>query len=119
MAGQRFEQALEQLALGLDLPAAPAPATPRRKRHRTRWLAAAATVLVMLGAGWFSDLPLRLQADHLSAVGELQRFDLADGSHIVLGSDSASAATSATPGGVSSCCAASSMSRPSTTRPGR
>lgn len=84
-----FEQALEQLALGLDLPAAPAPATPRRKRHRTRWLAAAATVLVMLGAGWFGDLPLRLQADHLSAVGELQRFDLADGSHIVLGSDSA------------------------------
>ncbi|WP_259744587.1 DUF4880 domain-containing protein, partial [Pseudomonas protegens] len=31
-----FEQALEHLALDLELPAAPAPATPRRKRHRTR-----------------------------------------------------------------------------------
>ncbi|MGE8349382.1 MAG: FecR family protein [Pseudomonas protegens] len=82
-----FEQALEHLALDLELPAAPAPA--RRQRRPQRWLAAAAVLLVMLGAGWIGDLPMRLQADHLSAVGQVERFDLADGSHVVLGSHSA------------------------------
>ncbi|MGC5700772.1 FecR domain-containing protein [Pseudomonas sp. NFXW11] len=80
-----FEQALEHLALDLDLPAAP----PRKVRRPARWLATAAALLLMLGVAWVGDLPLRLQADHLTGIAQLERFDLADGSHIVLGSDSA------------------------------
>lgn len=82
-----FEQALEHLALDLELPPAPLPV--RRKPATGRWLAAAAALLLMLGAGWISDLPMRLQADHLAGVGQVQAFDLADGSHVVLGSHSA------------------------------
>ncbi len=82
-----FEQALEHLALDLDLP--PIPAQVRRKRPLGRWLAAAAAVLLMFGAGWSTDLPLRLQADHLSGIAQLAPLDLADGSHVVLGSRSA------------------------------
>lgn len=76
-----FERALQ--ALELDLPTAPAP-------RRSRWpaLASAAVVLLALG-GWLGDLPLRWQADHLTGAGERQRITLADGSHVLLGADSA------------------------------
>ncbi|WP_175653155.1 FecR family protein [Pseudomonas sp. Marseille-P9899] len=64
-----------------------------RKSRRTRWpqFASAAAILLMLG-GWLGDVPLRLQADYLTSTGEQQRLTLADGSRILLGSNSALAA---------------------------
>ncbi|MCK9815037.1 DUF4880 domain-containing protein [Pseudomonas sp. MAFF 302046] len=112
-----FEQALEHLALDLELPAASAPA--RRQRRPQRWLAAAAALLVMLGAGWIGDLPMRLQADHLSAIGQVERFDLATAPMLSWAATAPSAATSVPITDVSACCGANSMSRPSTISPGR
>ncbi|MCF5825279.1 FecR family protein, partial [Pseudomonas syringae] len=43
----------------------------------------------LLGLFSFSNLPLRLQADHLTVVGERQRLELADGSRVLLNTDSA------------------------------
>jgi transmembrane sensor len=85
MWGNRaFEQALKDLAVDLELP--PAPLTAKLPRMR---LMAAAAVLLALGIGWMADVPMRLQADHMTDVAQLERFDLEDGSHIVLGSHSA------------------------------
>ncbi|MCS4309758.1 transmembrane sensor [Pseudomonas sp. BIGb0381] len=80
-----FEQALKNLAGDLELPPAPQAATHRK----TRFVAAAAAVLITLGIGWMTDVPMRLQADHMTDIAQLERFDLEDGSHIVLGSHSA------------------------------
>ncbi len=80
-----FEQALKDLAVDLELP--PSPVTT--KPPKTRFVAAAATLLLALGIGWMADVPMRLQADHMTDVAQLERFDLEDGSHIVLGSHSA------------------------------
>lgn len=82
-----FEQALQDLASDLELP--PAVVARPRRRATQRYLAVAAALLLMLGGGWMTDLPLRLQADHLTATGKIEPLDLADGSHIVLGSHSA------------------------------
>ncbi|MBE8590090.1 FecR domain-containing protein [Pseudomonas sp. MAFF 301449] len=80
-----FEQALKDLAVDLELPPPPLTAKP----PRMRLMAAAAAVLLALGVGWMADVPMRLQADHMTDVAQLERFDLEDGSHIVLGSHSA------------------------------
>ncbi|VVN55594.1 hypothetical protein PS687_02066 [Pseudomonas fluorescens] len=80
-----FEQALKDLAVDLELPPPPLTAKP----PRMRLMAAAAAVLLALGVGWMTDVPMRLQADHMTDVAQLERFDLEDGSHIVLGSHSA------------------------------
>lgn len=80
-----FEQALKDLVVGLELPPPPLIAKP----PRMRLTAAAAAVLLALGIGWMADVPMRLQADHMTDVAQLERFDLEDGSHIVLGSHSA------------------------------
>lgn len=80
-----FEQALKDLAVDLELPPVPLTAKP----PRMRLMAAAAAVLLALGVGWMADVPMRLQADHMTDVAQLERFDLEDGSHIVLGSHSA------------------------------
>lgn len=82
-----FEQALQNLAVDLQLPPAPAPV--RTARNPRRRFAYAAALLVALGAGWLADVPLRLQADHMTAIAQVAPFDLEDGSHIVLGSHSA------------------------------
>lgn len=80
-----FEQALR--SLDLDLPAA--TARPVRTPRKTWWVATAAMLLMMLTSGWLSDLPMRLRADQITAVAEVRRITLEDGSQIVLGSHSA------------------------------
>lgn len=61
----------------------------RRPRRRLQRFTAAASVLLALGAALQSDLPTRLRADHVTAVGERQRLELADGSRILLNTDTA------------------------------
>ena len=80
-----FEQALRDLESDL---------TPTRRPQARRWTgwATAAAITLALGT-WFGDLPLRLQAHYLTAVGEQQRITLPDGSHLLLGSNSAVSAT--------------------------
>lgn len=52
-------------------------------------LALAASLLLGLGLVLHADLPLRLRADHLTAVGERQELRLEDGSRVLLNTDSA------------------------------
>lgn len=59
----------------------------QRLRAWRRPLAVAAVLL--LSVGYFGNLPLRLQADHLTVVGERQRLQLADGSQVLLNTRSA------------------------------
>lgn len=59
----------------------------QRLRAWTRPMAAAAVLL--LGVGYFGNLPLRLQADHLTVAGERQRLELDDGSRVLLNTRSA------------------------------
>ncbi|WP_185267808.1 FecR family protein [Halopseudomonas xiamenensis] len=79
-----------QCARQLQAPAA-ASSPPRRRRHPWRTLAIAA--VLVLGLGSFTDLPLRLQADHLTAVGQQQRLHLDDGSRVLLNTNSAFSST--------------------------
>ncbi|VXD04826.1 FecR family protein [Pseudomonas sp. 8Z] len=62
---------------------------PKRSRRLGRSLAIAATLLLVVGITLQSDLLLRLRADHVTAVGQRQSLDLADGSHVLLNTDSA------------------------------
>lgn len=82
-----FEQALQSLET--ELPKAPV-VTLSTSPPKRRWaaFASAAAVLLMLGS-WAGDLPLRWQADYLTGRGEQQRVTLADGSQVLLGSNSA------------------------------
>lgn len=79
-----FEQALRNLETGLDI-----PERPPAKRRRSRLFAVAASLLIMLTGGWIADVPMRLRADHMTSVAEVQRLTLEDGSQILLGSHSA------------------------------
>ncbi|PRB84461.1 FecR domain-containing protein [Pseudomonas sp. MYb185] len=79
-----------QCARQLNAPAAPST-LPRRRARRWRMLATAA--VLVLGVFSFSDLPLRLQADHLTAVGQQQRLHLEDGSSVLLNTNSAFSST--------------------------
>ncbi len=60
-------------------------------RRRPWWLpvAAAAVLALAVGVALQGDLLLRLRADHLTAVGERQNLDLADGSRVLLNTDTA------------------------------
>lgn len=49
--------------------------------------------VLILGLFSFSNLPLRLQADHLTVVGERQRLQLEDGSQVLLNTNSAFSST--------------------------
>ncbi|MHA6197284.1 FecR family protein [Pseudomonas wadenswilerensis] len=94
-----FENALRDLEADLNTAAPPAPAPvgaglPAKARkagsRRQRWPAYATAAALLLALGtWLGDLPLRLQADYLTATGEQQRITLADGSKVLLGSNSA------------------------------
>ena len=59
------------------------------QRLRPHWKPLAMAAVLLLGLFNFSDLPLRIQADHLTVVGERQRLELADGSKVLLNTDSA------------------------------
>jgi transmembrane sensor len=63
--------------------------TPRRSRRIGRTLAIAASLLLLVGITLQSDLLLRLRADHVTAVGQRQSLDLADGSRVLLNTGSA------------------------------
>lgn len=62
-------------------------AWPARLRRYRAPLAAAALLLV--GLFTFGNLPVRLQADHLTAVGERQHLQLGEGARVLLNTDSA------------------------------
>jgi transmembrane sensor len=62
------------------------PAVLEKIRGQWKPLATAAVLLLSLTS--FSNLPIRLQADHLTQVGERQRLQLADGSKILLNTNS-------------------------------
>jgi len=90
---QAFEKAqaiwngpqVAQCALTLAAP----PKVSRLARLRPHWKPLATAAVLLLGLFSFSNLPLRLQADHLTQVGERQRLQLEDGSKVLLNTNSA------------------------------
>ncbi|WP_260957052.1 FecR family protein [Pseudomonas citri] len=71
---------------------APPKVTPL-SRLRSHWKPLATAAVLFLGLFNFSDLPLHWQADHLTVIGERQRLQLADGSQVLLNTDSAFSST--------------------------
>ncbi len=73
--------------------AAVALAAPRKpsawRRVKPHWKPLATAAVLLVGLVSFSNLPLRLQADHLTVVGERQRLQLDDGSKVLLNTNSA------------------------------
>jgi transmembrane sensor len=78
-------QTVHATATVLDCPARP----PVLRRLRPHWKPLATAALLLLGLFNFSNLSVRLQADHLTVVGERQRLQLADGSSVLLNTRSA------------------------------
>jgi len=64
-----------------------------RSRLRPYWKPLATAAVLILSLFSFSNLPLRLQADHLTVVGERQRLQLEDGSKVLLNTNSAFSST--------------------------
>ncbi|SDT38907.1 FecR family protein [Pseudomonas prosekii] len=62
-------------------------------RLRPHWKPLATAAVLILGLFSFSNVPLRLQADHLTVVGERQRLQLEDGSKVLLNTNSAFSST--------------------------
>lgn len=62
-------------------------------RLRPHWKPLTTAAVLILGLFSFSNLPLRLQADHLTVVGERQRLQLEDGSKVLLNTNSAFSST--------------------------
>lgn len=62
---------------------------PRLQRLRPYWKPLATAAVLVVGLLSFSNLPMRLQADHLTVVGERQRLQLEDGSKVLLNTNSA------------------------------
>jgi len=62
-------------------------------RLRPHWKPLASAAVLLLGLFSFSNLPMRLQADHLTVVGERQRLQLEDGSKVLLNTNSAFSST--------------------------
>lgn len=76
--------------------AAPPP-TPLPKPRKARvsglpWRRLALAAVLVLGVAALVKLPLRLEADHMTGIGERQHFNLADGTEVVLNTESALAA---------------------------
>jgi transmembrane sensor len=73
--------------------AAVALAAPRKptawRRIKPHWKPLATAAILLIGLFSFSNLPVRLQADHLTVVGERQRLQLDDGSKVLLNTNSA------------------------------
>ncbi|MDH4982126.1 FecR family protein [Hyphomicrobium sp. D-2] len=68
---------------------APAVRTFGRGSFSRQAIAASVAVLAIFGIGYVYDLPMRLQADALTGRGEVQTITMADGSEILLNSDTA------------------------------
>nr|WP_225927001.1 FecR domain-containing protein [Pseudomonas sp. SWRI 103] len=77
--------------------AAIALAAPRKpstwRRIKPHWKPLATAAVLLIGLFNFSNLPVRLQADHLTVVGERQRLQLDDGSKVLLNTNSAFSST--------------------------
>ncbi|MHC8406200.1 FecR family protein [Pseudomonas sp. TMB3-21] len=84
--GPQVAQSAQRLA---DLPAKVSVLS----RLRPHWKPLATAAVLILGLFSFSNVPLRLQADHLTVVGERQRLQLEDGSQVLLNTDSAFSST--------------------------
>ena len=84
--GPQIAQCAQNLALN------PAKVT-FLQRLRPHWKPLATAAVLVLGLFSFSNLPMRLQADHLTVVGERQRLQLEDGSQVLLNTDSAFSST--------------------------
>ena len=73
--------------------AAVALAAPRKpsawRRVKPHWKPLATAAVLLIGLFSFSNLPVRLQADHLTVVGERQRLQLDDGAKVLLNTNSA------------------------------
>jgi transmembrane sensor len=64
--------------------------TPGLLRRASRyWKHVATAAVLIITVGGYSNVPLRLQADHLTVVGERQRLQLEDGSKVLLNTNSA------------------------------
>ncbi|KAA0946583.1 MULTISPECIES: FecR domain-containing protein [unclassified Pseudomonas] len=63
------------------------------RRIKPHWKPLATAAVLLLGLFNFSNLPVRLQADHLTVVGERQRLQLHDGSKVLLNTNSAFSST--------------------------
>ncbi|MBK5003440.1 FecR family protein [Pseudomonas sp. S32] len=60
-----------------------------RGRVRSHWKPLATAALLVAGLFTFGNLPVRLQADHLTVVGERQRVELQGGAKVLLNTNSA------------------------------
>lgn len=60
-----------------------------RGRLRSHWKPLATAAVLLVGLFTFGNLPVRLQADHLTVVGERQRLQLEDGAKVLLNTNSA------------------------------
>ena len=78
-------QPLIEAAQTLNTPRAPS-VMRRIARH---WKHLATAAMLVLCVGGYNNVPLRLQADHLTVVGERQRLQLEDGSKVLLNTNSA------------------------------
>ncbi|MDH0304624.1 MULTISPECIES: FecR domain-containing protein [unclassified Pseudomonas] len=58
-------------------------------RLRSHWKPLATAAVLLVGLFTFGNLPVRLQADHLTVVGERQRLQLDDGAKVLLNTNSA------------------------------
>ncbi|MCI0912228.1 FecR family protein [Pseudomonas putida] len=58
-------------------------------RLRAHWKPLATAAVLLVGLFTVGNLPMRLQADHLTVVGERQRLQLDDGAKVLLNTDSA------------------------------
>lgn len=63
--------------------------TTLRGRLRSHWKPLATAAVLLVGLLTFGNLPVRLQADHLTVVGERQRLQLDDGAQVLLNTNSA------------------------------
>jgi transmembrane sensor len=73
--------------------AVPPPTATVLSRLRPHWKPLATAAVLILGLFSFSNLPIRLQADHLTVTGERQRLQLEDGSNVLLNTNSAFSST--------------------------
>ncbi|WP_223570275.1 FecR family protein [Pseudomonas sp. BF-R-26] len=73
--------------------AAQPPKVTVLSRLRPHWRPLATAAVLILGLFSFSNLPMRLQADHLTVIGERQRLQLEDGSKVLLNTNSAFSST--------------------------